>query len=110
MKITSIITVIRYLRAALVALPTALALISKIRAAFGNEKVQDVIKAFSAFIDKIAPPDPSADSTPVPPEREKRRRFLRLGNRLNIAGTIADNEVQEYCVQHQSQSVEPQQA
>jgi hypothetical protein len=111
MNITTIMTVIRYLKAALVALPTALALIGKIRAAFGSEKVQEVMKALGEFIDKIAPPTPTTESTgstPVNPEKEKRRRLFRLGHRLNVAGTITDNEAQEYCAQHNIQPVDQQ--
>ena len=100
MKIATMITVIRYVKAALVALPTALALINKIRAAFGNDKVQEAVKALNEFLDKIAPPSPSVDSIPAIPEKEKRRRLFRFGNRLKIAGTISDNEAQEFCAQH----------
>ena len=111
MNITTMITVIRFLKAALVALPTALALISKIRAAFGSDKVQEAIKTLGEFIDKIAPPVPTTDSTgntPANPEKEKRRRLFRFGSRLKVAGMITDNDVQEYCVQHHITPVDQQ--
>jgi hypothetical protein len=124
MKITTIFAVFRYLQSALVAMPTTLALIHKIRAAFGNEKVQEAIKALGEFIDKIAPPAPPAPTaesagkestggrgqqhSPVNPEKEKRRRLFRFGNRLKVAGMITDNEVQEYCAQHHIQPIDQQ--
>jgi hypothetical protein len=111
MKITTIFTVIRYLQVAFVALPTALALINKIRSAFGSDKVQEALKAFNEFLDKICPPVPSADTTgttPVIPEKEKRRRLFRFGNRLKVAGTITDIEAQEFCAQHNIQPVDNQ--
>jgi len=121
MKIATMITVIRYVKAALVALPTVLVLINKIRAAFGNDKVQEAVKALNEFLDKIAPPVPTTDSTgtkptggrgqqhsPANPEREKRQRLFRFGNRLKIAGAITDNEMREYCVQHHIPSIDQQ--
>jgi len=81
-------------------LPAALALIGKIRAAFGSDKVQEAVKALNEFLDKIAPPAPSVDTTPAIPEKEKRRRLFRFGNRLKVAGAITDNEAQEFCAQH----------
>jgi len=94
------IKIIRYVQVALTALPTALALISKIRAAFGSDKVQEAIKAFNEFIDKIAPPVPTTDSTgsiPANPEKEKRRRFFRFMNRTRMASRISDREVAVIC-------------
>ena len=95
-----------------------MAYINKIRAAFGNDKVQEAVKALNEFLDKIAPPVPTTDSidtkptggrgqqhSPANPEREKRRRLFRFGNRLKIAGTITDNEAQEFCAQH---NIEPE--
>ena len=96
------IKIIRYAQVALTALPTALALIRKIRAAFGSDKVQEAIKAFNEFIDKIAPPSETADSRrqtteEINPEKEKRRRFFRFMNRTRMAGRISDREVAVIC-------------
>jgi len=94
------ITIIQNLSMLFAALPTALALIGKVREAFGSDKVQEAIKAFGEFIDKIAPPTPTADSTgsiPANPEKEKRRRFFRFMNRTRMAGHISDREVAVIC-------------
>ena len=94
------ITIIRNVTMLLAALPSAFALIGRIREAFGSDKVQEAIKAFNEFIDKIAPPTPTADSTgsiPANPEKEKRRRFFRLMNRTRVAGRISDREVAVIC-------------
>ena len=94
------IKIIRNLLAILAAVPSALAMIGKIREAFGSDKVQEAIKAFNEFIDKIAPPAPTADSTgstPANPEKEKRRRFFRFMNRTRMAGRISDREVAVIC-------------
>ena len=119
MRITSTITVIRYLWAALAAVPTALALIGKIRAAFGNEQVKEVIKAFGEFIDKIALPAPTAKEptgergtqhAPAIPEQEKRRRLFRFWNRIKVAESLTDAEAHELCARHYNQSVDRQRA
>ena len=89
----TIITIIR-------TLPIALAMINKIRVAFGSDKVQEAIKAFNEFIDKISPPAPTADSggsIPANPEKEKRRRFFRFMSRTRMAGRISDSEVAVIC-------------
>ena len=103
MSIKGIITAIRYLQVALAALPATFALIGKIRTAFGSDKVQEALKAFGEFIDRIAPPTPTAgsiDSTPAKPEREKRRRFTRFMNRTRLAGQVPENEVQNICAKN----------
>ena len=94
------ITIIQNLSMLLAALPNALALIGKVREAFGSDKVQEAIKAFNEFIDKISPPAPTADSTgsiPANPEKEKRRRFFRFMNRTRMASRISDREVAVIC-------------
>ena len=94
------ITIIQNVSMLLAALPNALALINKIRAAFGSDKVQEAIKAFNEFIDKITPPVPTTDSTgniPANPKHEKRRRFLRFMNRTRLAGRIPEGEVLVIC-------------
>jgi len=111
MKIATIITAVRLLKTVLVALPTALSLLHKIRAVFGSEHMKEAVKAVNEFIDKIAPPIPTPDktgNTPPNPEKEKRRRLFRFGNRLKLAGMITDSEVQEYCAQHSIPSVDQQ--
>jgi len=105
MTIKGIITAFRYVQTALVALPALFTLVVKIRAAFGSEAVQEALKALGGLIDKIAPSAPMTDgtgNTPANPEREKRRRFFRFRNRLEVAGIITDAEAQELCVQHHS--------
>jgi len=100
------ITIIRNLTMLLAALPSAFALIGRIREAFGSDKVQEAIKALNEFIDKIAPPAPTADSTgniPANPEREKRRRFFRFMNRTRLAGRISDGEVWVICERNRIQ-------
>ena len=94
------ITIIRNLPMLLAALPSALAMISKIREAFGSDKVQEAIKAFNEFIDKIAPPVSKADSAgsvPVNPKKEQRRRFFRFMNRTRMACRLSDREVAVIC-------------
>ena len=89
-----------YVSLALYYLPTILPLVAKLREAFGSEQVQAVFKAWSEFIDRVAPPAPTADSAgeiPANREREKRWRFTRFMNRTRIAGQITDNEVQNIC-------------
>ena len=96
----NVITIIQNVSMLLAALPNALALINKIRAAFGSDKVQEAIKAFNEFIDKITPPVPTTDSTgstPANPKHEKRRRFLRFMNRTRLAGRIPEGEVWVIC-------------
>jgi len=103
MSIKGIVTAFRYVQTALVAIPALFALIVKIRAAFGSDKVQEALKAIGVLIDKIAPPVPTADSTgstPTNPEREKRRRFTRFMNRTRLAGQVPDNEVQNICAKN----------
>jgi len=96
-------TVARNTPAFLRHLPATLILIGKIRAAFGSEAVQVAIKAFGEYIDRIAPPAPTADSTgntPANPGREKRRRFIRFMNRTRLAGQIPENEVRNICAKN----------
>ena len=103
MSIKGIVTAIRYLQVILAALPTTFALIGKIRAAFGSDKVQEALKALGKFIDQIAPPAPTTDSTgstPANPEKEKRRRFTRFMNRTRLAGRVPENEVQNICAKN----------
>jgi hypothetical protein len=86
-------------------LPAALVLIGKIRAVFGSEAVQEFMTALHTFIDRIAPPAQAADgtgTTQTPPKQERRRRFFRLRDRLEVAGIITDAEAQELCAQHYS--------
>ena len=107
MKISTIITVIRFIPAILAALPTAFALIGKIREVFGNEQIKEVIKAFGEFIDKIAPPVPATENTtniPANPEREKRRRLFRFRNRIDVAGMMTDDEAQTLCDQYHTKN------
>lgn len=101
------ITVIRYLQAIFATFPAAFALIGKIRAAFGSDKVREAIKALGEFIDRIAPPAPREDGNPQTTDRsgeggnsEKRRRFTRFMNRTRIAGKMAEYEVQDICAKH----------
>ena len=96
------ITIIQNLSMLLAAFPNALALINKIREAFGSDKVQEAIKAFGEFIDKISPPSETADSRrqtaeEVNPKHEKRRRFFRFMSRTRMAGRISDREVAVIC-------------
>ena len=84
-------------------LPAALALIGKIRTVFGSETVQDLLKALNAFIDRIAPPAPTTNSTgtiQANPRQERRRRIFRFRNRLEVAGMMTDEETQQLCDQH----------
>jgi hypothetical protein len=109
--LTIIISVLRNAPAVLAALPSALALINKIRAAFGSDKVQEALKALGEFLDKTAPPAPATDSAGSKPaciEEEKRRRWFRFRNRTTVAGTITDNDAWEFCAKHHIQSVENQ--
>ena len=98
----TVITIIRNLPMLLAALPTALAMISKIREAFGSDKVQEAITAFNEFIDKIAPPSGTTDSrrqttAEANPKQEKRRRFFRFMNRTRMACRLSDREVAVIC-------------
>jgi hypothetical protein len=96
----TIIKIIQFVQMALAAFPAALALINKIRAAFGSDKVQEAIQAFNEFLDRVAPSVPTADSTdyiPAEPEGEQRRRFFRFMNRTQMAGRISDREVGIIC-------------
>ena len=95
--------VVRHAPTALYHVPAVIALIRKMVAAFGSDKVQEAIKAFSALLDKLTPPSPTTDSTGTSPtnlKREQRRRLFRFRNRLDVAGMITDDEVQEFCHQH----------
>ena len=81
-------------------LPSALALIGKIRAVFGSEAVQEFMKALHAFIDRITPPAQAMDGSgtiPVPPKQERRRRLFRFRDRLAIAGSFTDDEAENIC-------------
>ena len=103
MTIKGIIATFHYVKVILAALPATVALIVKIRAAFGSEAVQAAIKAFGEYIDRIAPPAPTADSAeniPANPEKEKRRRFTRFMNRTRLAGQIPENEVRNICAKN----------
>ena len=91
---------VSYVSLILYYLPSVLALFTKIRAVFGSESVQEVIKAWGELIDKVAPPAPTADSTgtiPADLKREQRRRFFRFMDRTKVAGTMTDGEVQVAC-------------
>jgi len=84
-------------------LPAAIVLIGRIRAVFGSEAVQEFMKALYAFINRIAPPVPTTDSTgtiPANPKQEQRRRLFRFRNRLEVAGILTDAETQELCARH----------
>ena len=86
-------------------LPSALALIGKIRAVFGSEAVQELMKALHAFIDRITPPTQATDGSgtiPVPPKQERRRRLFRFRDRLEVAGIITDDEAEKICALHTS--------
>jgi len=90
-------------------LPAALVLIGKIRAVFGSEAVQELMKALNAFIDRVAPPAPTIDGTGTIPanlKKEQRRRIFRFRNRLEVAGIITDAEAQELCAQYHSNPYE----
>ena len=96
------ITIIRNLPMLLTAFPTAIAMINKIREAFGSDKVQEAIKAFCEFIDKIAPPSEATDSrrqttAEANPKQERKRRFFRFMNRTRMACRISDREVAVIC-------------
>jgi len=83
--------------------PALIALLWKLREAFGSEAVQAAIKAFGEYIDRIAPPAPTADSAgsvPANLKREKRIRLIRFMNRIQLAGQIPENEVRELCAQN----------
>jgi hypothetical protein len=94
-------------------LPTILALIGTIREAFQSERVQEALATINELIAKICPPAPTAESggkeptggrgqqhSPVNPDGEKRRRWLRFRNRINVAQNLSDAEAHEFCVQH----------
>jgi len=84
-------------------LPAAIALIGKIRTVFGSEAVQEFMRALHAFINRMAPPGPTTDSTgtiPANPKQEQRRRLFRFRNRLEVAGILTDTEAQEICAQY----------
>jgi len=84
-------------------LPAAIALIGRIRAVFGSEAVQEFMKALDAFINRMAPPIPTTDSTgtiPANPKQEQRRRLFRFRNRLEVAGILTDTEARELCARH----------
>ena len=92
-------------------LPAALALINKIRAVFGSEAVQELVKALYAFIDQMTSSASIADGdTPDNPNQEQQRRLFRFRydrlrcdrfrNRLEVAGIITDAEAQEICALH----------
>ena len=95
-----------YISLALRYLPSALSLLTKIRAVFGSESVQEVLKAWSEFIDKVAPPAPAADGAGTLPDeskREQRRRFFRFMDRTKAAGCMTDGEVRIACTAHHLQ-------
>jgi len=99
-NMTETIAIIRSLMTIIAAMPSTLAMLGKLRAAFGNDNVQEAIKALGEFIDKISPPAPTADSTgsiPANPKREQQRRFFRFMNRTRLAGQIGEGEVQVIC-------------
>jgi hypothetical protein len=84
-------------------LPAAIALIGKIRAVFGSEAVQEFMKALHTFINRVAPPVPTTDSTGIiqtNPKQEQRRRLFQFRNRLEAAGILTDAEAQELCTLH----------
>ena len=92
-----------YISLALRYLPSALSLLTKIRAVFGSESVQDVVRAWGEFIDKDAPPAPTTESTgtlPADLKREQRRRFFRFMDRTKVAGCMTDGEVRIACTAH----------
>ena len=89
-----------YVSLALYYLPSVLTLFTKIREVFGSDSVQEVIKAWGEFIDKVAPPAPTMDSTgtiPADLKRERQRRLFRYLDRTKVAGTMTDGEVQIAC-------------
>jgi len=84
--------------------PRILAILSLMIESFGSDEFKEVLEALGNFFRKIAPPAPTTDSTgttPVNPEPEKRKWFLRLRRRLNIAGRITDMQEQDICTAYQ---------
>ena len=94
-----LLTVARCTPAILRHLPAALALIGKIRDAFGSAAVQEFLKALHAFIDQMSPPTPTVNGGDNP-KQEQRRRLFRFRNRLEVAGILTDTEAQELCALH----------
>ena len=97
-------TVARSTPAILRHLPAALALIGKIRAVFGSEAVQELMKALHAFIDRTTPSTNSTGTIPTPSKQERRRRLFRFRDRLAIAGSFTDDEAENICA---SQLLQP---
>ena len=96
-------TVVRSTPAFLRHLPTALVLIGKMRAVFGSEAVQELMKALHAFIDRTTPPTDSTGTIPPPTKQERRRRLFRFRDRLTIAGSFTDDEAENLCASHLTQ-------
>jgi hypothetical protein len=86
-------------------LPLILQLIGRIREAFDPKKVSEALETLNELIGNIAPPAPTADSAgdnPANLEGEKRKRWLRFKNRINVAGIVSDTDAQEFCNQYHS--------
>ena len=96
---------IRSTPTALRCIPTILLLISKAREAFGEEKVKELIRAFTDLIEKISPPNPDSIRTIPEPEQIKKRRWWRFRDRFNVAANItaniSDDDVQKICDTYQ---------
>ena len=84
-------------------IPTILLLITKVRKLFGDEKVQEAIKAFVSLIDKFEPVQP--DGTLPEQEQVKKRRWWRFRDRFNvvanITANISDDDLQNICNAYQ---------
>jgi len=81
-------------------LPLIFKLIGRIREAFDPKKVSEALETLNELIGRIAPPAPTTDSAgdnPANLEGEKRKRWLRFKNRVNVAGIVTDADAQEFC-------------
>ena len=90
-------------------LPLILQLIGRIREAFDPKKVSEALESLDELIGRIAPPAPTADSAghkPANLEGEKRKRWLRFKNRINVAGIVSDTDAQAFCNQYHSNNEE----
>jgi len=91
-----VFTILRNAPAFFALLPQIIALIGKIRQAFGSSKTQDAISAFAELVDRIA----ASDSASTDSRRANRRRFCRFMNRTRVAGQMPEYEVRDICDKH----------
>jgi uncharacterized membrane protein len=102
---------IRNVPALLVLIPQLLAIVGKIREAFGSDKVQEAIQAIAELFNSngIALPAPTTDSTgsvPANPKQERRRRFAWFRNRTRAMGCASSEETRAICNAHNIQFLE----